>query len=221
MAEYLHIKNWEQFQHYADRSPPWIKLHRSVLDDYEFTALPDASKAHLMLLWLLASSNEGRIPSDPAWLSRRLATTEPIDLELFVRTGFLIPEQPASTTVAERKHEASNVLALARSREERRGEEKDANARARGPDFDRFWQAYPRRVSKGRAERAFAKIKPDEQLMQAIIAGVERAKTSDQWTRESGRYIPHPASWLNARGWEDECLPLSRPAEVEPWAGAK
>jgi hypothetical protein len=59
---YLRVKNWAEFQHYKDRNPPWIKLHRALLDDYEFARLPDASKAHLVLIWLLASQSDGRIP---------------------------------------------------------------------------------------------------------------------------------------------------------------
>lgn len=204
MADYLVVKNWEQFQHYADRSPPWIKLHRGILDDYEFSSLPDASKAHLMMIWLLASAKDGRIPSDPAWLSRRLATTETIDLDALVQAGFLMRESASDT----RKHVASNVLPLARS----------PLLSSSLSAFDDFWKAYPKRKSRGQAEKAFAKINPSEQLMQAILAGIERAKTSEQWTRDKGKYIPHPATWLNAKGWEDEEGFV--PAEPEPWAGA-
>jgi len=70
--------------------------------------------------------------------------------------------------------------------------------------FDEFWERYPKKRSKGRAERAWVKIKPDEQLFKAILDGLERAKTSDEWLRDDGQYIPHPSSWLNAKGWEDE-----------------
>jgi hypothetical protein len=56
---YLRVKNWTEFQHYKDRNPPWIKLHRTLLDDYEFSRLQDASKAHLMLIWLFASQKDG------------------------------------------------------------------------------------------------------------------------------------------------------------------
>lgn len=70
--------------------------------------------------------------------------------------------------------------------------------------FDRFWTAYPRKKSKGSAEKAWLKIKPDEQLSGAILAAVERAKTSADWQREGGQFIPYPATWLNAKGWEDD-----------------
>lgn len=117
-TSWLAIKNWETFQHYKDRNPPWIKLHRAVLDDYAFAALPDNQKAHLVLIWLFAASQAGgRIPNDAAFLSRKLGTTDAINLENLVNAGFLIPEQDASNTLAERKQDACITLALARSRE--------------------------------------------------------------------------------------------------------
>ena len=51
-------KSWGDFQHYKDRFPPWIKLHRSLLTDREFMCLPIASKALAPLLWLLASESK-------------------------------------------------------------------------------------------------------------------------------------------------------------------
>lgn len=51
----LQPKNWDRFQHYKDRCPPWIKLHRDILNNRDFARLPLASKALAPLLWLLAS----------------------------------------------------------------------------------------------------------------------------------------------------------------------
>lgn len=70
--------------------------------------------------------------------------------------------------------------------------------------FARFWKAYPKKRSKGQAERVFFRIDPDEQLLAIMIATIERATTSEDWLKEGGKYIPYPASWLGARGWEDE-----------------
>ena len=70
--------------------------------------------------------------------------------------------------------------------------------------FDQFWQQYPRKKSKGQAEKAWAKINPDEQLVATMLATIERAKTAGDWQKSNGDYIPHPATWLNAKGWEDE-----------------
>lgn len=68
-----HVKNWAKFQHYKDRSPPWIKLHRELLDDFNFARLPIASKALAPLIWMLAAeSNDGTVNIDPEWLAFRL-----------------------------------------------------------------------------------------------------------------------------------------------------
>lgn len=94
----LRVKNWTEFQHYKDRNPPWIKLHRALLDDYEFARLHDASKAHLLLIWLFASQHDGAVPDDTKFLQKKLGLDKEPDLQLLVSRGFLIPEQVASTS---------------------------------------------------------------------------------------------------------------------------
>ena len=54
----LQPKNWAVFQHYKDRCPPWIKLHRDLLNDRSFMRLPIASRAIAPLMWLLASESK-------------------------------------------------------------------------------------------------------------------------------------------------------------------
>lgn len=68
--------------------------------------------------------------------------------------------------------------------------------------FARFYTAYPRKVSRKAAERSFARIAPDDQLLAEILAGLDRAKASGQWS--DMKFTPHPATWLNAEGWRDE-----------------
>ena len=54
----LQPKNWAVFQHYKDRCPPWIKLHRDLLNNRAYICLPIASKALAPMLWLLASESK-------------------------------------------------------------------------------------------------------------------------------------------------------------------
>lgn len=103
-------KNWSGFQHYKDRDPPWIKLHKSLLDNYEYHRLPIASKAIAPLLWLLASEHkEGHIDADLAKLSFRLRMPEG-DVEKAVKPlvngGFFSVVQAASKPLADSKHDA-------------------------------------------------------------------------------------------------------------------
>ena len=103
---YLSIKNFKKHQHYTNRRPPWIKLHAEVLDDYAFACLQDASKAHLMLLWVLASKMDNRIPYDLPFLAKKLGATSPIDVEELVLQGFITVTQDDSTPLAERTQSA-------------------------------------------------------------------------------------------------------------------
>ena len=101
------VKNWAAFQHYKDRSPPWIKLHRELLDDFTFTSLPLASKALAPMLWLLAAeTQDGTVSLDAEWLAWRLriALDDVVaGLTPLIEKGFLIP---ASKALAKRKHVA-------------------------------------------------------------------------------------------------------------------
>lgn len=71
-------------------------------------------------------------------------------------------------------------------------------------NFKIFWEFYPYKKSKGQAEKAFIKINPNEQLLETMLSKIEQAKKSKNWLKNDGEFIPHPATWLNARGWEDE-----------------
>lgn len=81
---------------------------------------------------------------------------------------------------------------------------KKINKRKFGEYFNIFWKAYPKKRNKGDAEKAFKMVAPDEQLMEAILTAIERATKSAQWLKDNGQFIPYPATWLRAKGWEDE-----------------
>jgi len=68
--------------------------------------------------------------------------------------------------------------------------------------FNRFYSAYPKKKSRGQAEKAFAKLNPDEQLLSEMIAGVEQSMKSETW--KNSQFIPYPATWINGKGWLDE-----------------
>ena len=71
--------------------------------------------------------------------------------------------------------------------------------------FDRFYAAYPKKVDRATAERAWAKInpEPDDAATDRIIAAVEAAKKYDSRFRER-QFTPNPASWLNAKGYMND-----------------
>ena len=103
----LQPKNWDVFQHYKDRCPPWIKLHRDLLNNRDYICLPLASKALAPLLWLLASeSKDGVFDASTEELVFRLRMTESevIDgVKPLIDKGFFVI---ASGVLAERKQVA-------------------------------------------------------------------------------------------------------------------
>lgn len=212
----VRIKNWHKFQHFKDRRPPWVKLYRDLLDDMEWHELePKAAKA-LVTLWLIASESDGELPETKK-LSFRMRLPEMDVLDVFSKLSHWL-EHYDDDAISTRHRADINMKALTRSREteaEKRREETEGVCE----DFERFWSAYPKRKSKGQAEKTWAKIKPDAETVEAILNGIEAAKSGDLWQREDGRFIPHPATWLNAKGWLDSYEPC-RSAAADWWIKA-
>lgn len=71
-------------------------------------------------------------------------------------------------------------------------------------EFDSFWKLYPRKVGKVKAEKAWAKLKVDADLFNRIGIALAAWSKSHDWTKDGGQYIPHAATWLNGKRWEDE-----------------
>lgn len=109
------------------------------------------------------------------------------------------------------KSDSSQTQDSLKTAEVKRSEEKRSKHSSPSSDvgFDEFWSAYPKKKSKGDALRAWSKIKPDATLKATILSSISVAKQSDDWTKDGGQYIPHPASWLNGRRWEDEYKPVN------------
>jgi len=99
----LQPKNWAHFQHYKDRCPPWIKLHRDLLNNRDFMRLPLASKALAPMLWLLASeSKDGQFDGSLDELVFRLHITPKeyedglkplLDKGFFIADGNMLAER--------------------------------------------------------------------------------------------------------------------------------
>jgi hypothetical protein len=73
--------------------------------------------------------------------------------------------------------------------------------------FEAFWAAYPRKVSKADARRAWQRLAPAVALQATMLAALATQRVCADWLRENGRFIPYPATWLNGQRWLDECAP--------------
>jgi hypothetical protein len=198
------VANWAEYQHYKDRNPPWIKLHRQLVTSEMWVSCDDASRVLAIACMVIAAEFEGCVPANPDYIMRRCYLSQPPDFKPLVDSGFLID---ASGLLAACKQDASTMLAQRQRREEKRREETDSCAfskRECDADFDEFWSAYPKKRSKEAALKAWKKLKPGKQLKEQIIEAVNKQAKDPEWHRENGQYIPYPATWLNAGGWQDE-----------------
>ncbi len=95
----LRVKNWKAFQHYKRRNPPWVKLHKGVLDDPEFHALSPVAAKYLPLLWLVASEDKdggGALPASET-LAFRLRVDSAVLAEIISGLGHFIYDDASNT----------------------------------------------------------------------------------------------------------------------------
>lgn len=76
------------------------------------------------------------------------------------------------------------------------------NIMRRPAEFDRFWDRWPKKVAKVPAIKAWIKIGPDDQLVKMIHLALDWQ--IDVFAQRDPDKVPHPATWLNKRRWEDE-----------------
>ncbi len=190
------VKNFEKFQHYKDRAPPWIKLYNELLDDYDFACLQDASKMHLIAIWLLASRSANKIPYDPEWISKRINATDPVDLAALQQAGFIIVDQELQGS----EQVASNALAECLPRERGETEKKDAAIAAPvDPDADLFRRG--REVLGKDAGPLVVKLKKAKGgSIPHARAAIEQASVKDKPREYIGRIIAGPQIPIMADG---------------------
>lgn len=70
--------------------------------------------------------------------------------------------------------------------------------------FARFWEAYPRKVGKGEARKAWAKLAKTDLDLEQVIAGAARYRDDPMRKRKDIEYTKHPGPWLNAERWTDQ-----------------
>jgi hypothetical protein len=129
------------------------------------------------------------------------------------------PEPSDTSTVqVQKKHSTTRASSLTPSSltpssltdDSRESKDSPAAGARRAPeivypdDFTAFWKAYPRKIDKGEAFKAWDKIRPPRPAVETLLASVASLMRTRQWLDKNGQYIPNPATWLNRRGWESE-----------------
>lgn len=198
--DYLEVRNWDKFQHYKHRNPPWIKLHNDMLRNYEYLCLQDASKLLLTHLWMLASLMDNKIPNDKQYLKSQTGIKGSVDCKELISKGFIM-------LLADCKQDASklhtNAITETEKRQSKSRDREETELDHFSDQFHFFWSHYPRKVAKLAASKVFNKLSTaDQQLAADKIEGFTFSTDT--------KFIPHASTWLNQKRWLDEPEPENK-----------
>lgn len=209
----------------------WIKISVNMFSDDKIKQIRGMEDGdEIILIWLQLLLLAGRINQDgmlimsgaeipytEAMLARAFDMTDEIvekAMSIFVEYAMVEIIDDVYHVANWAKHQAVEGMDKIREQTKERVKKFRENQKTAGKAkadktpmqrrFGTFWKAYPKKVGKGAAEKAFAKAKPDDALTEKMLSAVEAAKRSSQWRKDGGQYIPNPATWLNQKRWEDE-----------------
>jgi len=206
----IKVKDWNKFQHFKDRKPPWIKLYRDILDDLEWHELDPLAAKALVAIWLIASENDGELP-EMKKLAFRLRVTEKQAISIVSQLDHWLIQDDINV-ISDRYQDDSLEIETETYRKEK---ETETDTRSKKPrvtssaEFENFWSVYPRKINRAVALKAFEKAtrKTEADL---IITAVRGYKFADD-----EQFIPHPATWINQERWVDGTPTSVRPQVTE------
>lgn len=208
--------------------------------DEELSQISPHARLLYQGLWGLCDDNYATFPNRPEWVKAQIFPYEDVDVselleELadiekikafsrdgkeywFVKNFFkyqkidrpsLAKYPPYSDTLAECSLNTRTEVKLSKDKY------------IYGQDFEVFWSVYPKKKAKSDALKAWSKLKPAPELLASILKAIDVQKKSPDWLKENGKFIPHPATWLNGRRWEDEIIIKEENAFDNLWKSAK
>jgi hypothetical protein len=201
-----------------------------------------------MMIWLLASRHQNRLPDDPQWIERRINATEKVSVDALISSGFL----EYCTDDSNSLERLANGASLEEEKETEKKHMRPAGAnghvaaerqpRTETPEgvtlqsveaqpppepigFQTWWKEYPsvgtRKRGRAKCLRIWRRMKL-EPIASHVLGALRRCKASQDWLKQGGQYIPGPEPWLNDTPWETEELLTGRVAPVaveRSWGG--
>lgn len=241
--QFIRVKNWEKFQHYKDRSAPWIKLYRDMMDSAFWVMGSDASKLLATCTMLLAVRNDNKIPLDEAYIQRVCHLGKAPDFSELIKYEFIefINEN------GECLQDASTALAMCTPEKNRGEERREDILSSKKPeadmDFEDAWSLYPKRAGsnpKGKALKAWSARRKAGDSVEDMKAGVIRyAKFASGTGKEHTEFVMQAVKFFGpdrhfaepwdppnqerkaANWWDDDQATLAKGREygLEPRSG--
>lgn len=200
--KYLRVKNFHQFQHDTSKALPWIKFHTALLAparEVWYSELPDAQKALLHHVWLMARVFNGRVPED--WLTQgKLNLKTKPNLSLLLSAGAVWFEDEnglriESDSVSSHTRDARSVFSktLSSPVEETKPEINQDEC------FESLWMDYPRAIGRKSARKAFGETVRTAQDFADCRAAL--AAYAAEMVGVEKRFIAHGDTWF--RRWRE------------------
>ena len=76
-----------------------------------------------------------------------------------------------------------------------------AEADERERDWEKVWSAFPKKIDEIKSKKLFLEHTVSAQR---IIDSLTDWSATDEWTRDNGRWIPLPTTWLGRAGWNEQ-----------------
>jgi len=212
---------------------PWFRMYAEFANDAKVQMLSESmQRRYIMLMCLRCSNSLVTLQDEEVAFQLRISNDELAETKsLFISKGFIDlswnllnweKRQFASDTskarvakhrslLKEKQNPASNTdVTLQKQKSNALDTDTDTDKKntplpPNGGDvlFAKFWSAYPRKVGKDVARKAFAKRKPSIELVDLMVQAVNRQKMTPQWAKDGGQFIPHPSTWINEGRWMD------------------
>ena len=205
----------------------WIKLHRSVMDHPDYLAEPFTKMQAWLDLLLLANHKQGRLYVRGNQVDVKRGQVGWSEVELAKRWGWsknklrrFVSRLVSNQQVDQQKSFVMNLITIknyelyqqnepadetaggpAERQQKDTNKKNKKNKKNNTQAFEAFWKAYPKKKNKGQAEKAFEKVGVG---IDVLLEAVKKGEKTPEWEKEGGKYIPYPATWLNAKGWKDE-----------------
>ena len=175
----MRIKNWNKFQHFKDRKPPWVKLYRDLLDDIEWHELDAQASKVLVMLWLIASEEDGKVPSSKT-LAFRLRMSEKQTMDCLNKLSHWLEHDDISAISDRYQDDGLETETETETKKEK--ETKKIHA-PKGVSIE-IWNSF---VAQRKANRAV--------ITETVIRSIEREAVKAGWSLEQA------LAECAARGW--------------------
>lgn len=162
----MRIKNWNKFQHFKDRKPIWIKLYRDLLDDLNWHELDGKSAKALVMIWLIASENFGKLPELKS-LAFRLRMSEKDTKDIVTKLSAWLEHDDINTISDQYQDD------MPEKRREETDKEKEKETDTPSGVSQQVWNSF---VKQRKTKKA--------QVTDLVIDGIQKEADKAGWTLE-------------------------------------